>query len=401
MFNQNLVINGKKLIFIERKADFITAMQELAKSKSFAIDTEFDRNRSRYGFNVCVIQIATEKNCYIIDPLAVAQGERMNTALKPLWELIESDKHLKIIHALGEDIRLFAKYNCVARCFFDTKIAAETLCIKGGDSFKTLLKAILDKEVDKSLQKTNWFERPLTWEHLLYLANDVVYLQQIKDELEKQLKTAQREHWFAEEMEFALQLEAHINHDAEIQSLKNKQEYRMFSEFQQFMFEKLWHLRDQTAQKADKPPFYIFGNEQLFKIAENATDFIQNPIFKGFYKTFQEEEKQQVFLTQLQNWLTEAQTLNLATVWQKPKFDPNKPFVDRTKAKEIALRTFNPIKDFLREKYGEDTEKRLLSNRKIEIIGIEQNLNLLPQYIVAEIKAAAQATNTDISKYLK
>ena len=202
MFNDNLVINGKKLVFVAEKADFEAAMKDLEKHKSFAIDTEFDRNRSRYGFNVCVIQIATEKTCYIIDPLAVAKGAAMNVALKSLWDLISSDKHLKIIHALGEDIRLFAKYGAVSRCFFDTKLAAETLCIKGGDSFKTLLKTVLDKEVDKSLQKTNWFERPLTAQHLLYLANDVVYLHQIKEAMEQELKTAQREEWFAEEMDF-------------------------------------------------------------------------------------------------------------------------------------------------------------------------------------------------------
>lgn len=47
--------------------NLISSLQSVS---AFAIDLEFDRNRYRYGFNMCLMQIYDGKDCYLIDPLS-------------------------------------------------------------------------------------------------------------------------------------------------------------------------------------------------------------------------------------------------------------------------------------------------------------------------------------------
>ena len=58
--------NGSHTInFIEKQDDLADCLPIITDAKSIAIDLEFDHNLFRYGFQLCLIQIATENVCFV------------------------------------------------------------------------------------------------------------------------------------------------------------------------------------------------------------------------------------------------------------------------------------------------------------------------------------------------
>ncbi|MFN4152481.1 MAG: ribonuclease D, partial [Candidatus Sericytochromatia bacterium] len=97
-----------------------SCIKYLSSVNSFAFDLEFDHYRFSYGFNLCLIQIATDKRCFVIDPISKID-------LNPLFDLFEDEKILKIVHSSGEDLRLLNQMNCYPKNLFDTDIVTKFL----------------------------------------------------------------------------------------------------------------------------------------------------------------------------------------------------------------------------------------------------------------------------------
>ena len=49
---------------INKADDFQSCVDSLSQKSQFSIDLEFDKNRFRYGFNLCLMQIFDGKDCY-------------------------------------------------------------------------------------------------------------------------------------------------------------------------------------------------------------------------------------------------------------------------------------------------------------------------------------------------
>src|SRR5690242_17892694 len=94
----------------------------LAKSRFVAVDTEFMRENT-YWPDLCLIQIADEKEAAAIDPKAEGID------LQPLLDLlVENEDVLKVFHAGGQDVEII--YNLTGKTphsIFDTQIAAMAL----------------------------------------------------------------------------------------------------------------------------------------------------------------------------------------------------------------------------------------------------------------------------------
>src|SRR6056297_1116713 len=88
---------------------------QLATAPEMAIDLEFDKNRFRYGFNLCLMQIAAGDVCYVIDPLA--QGVKVD----PLFPVLENPEVDKLVFAFGEDLRLLHYLGCFPKGLIDLK----------------------------------------------------------------------------------------------------------------------------------------------------------------------------------------------------------------------------------------------------------------------------------------
>ncbi|MDE4940849.1 ribonuclease D, partial [Francisella tularensis subsp. holarctica] len=67
-------------------------------------------------------------------------------------------------------------FNCEVNKIFDTQLAATFLGFQTQSSLKTLLKEILDIEIEKESQFSDWSNRPLTKNQINYAIKDVEYL---------------------------------------------------------------------------------------------------------------------------------------------------------------------------------------------------------------------------------
>lgn len=112
-----------------------------------------------------------------------------------LLKLLEDKNTCKIFHFARADMStLIHHLNCKPKNIYCTKMASK-LCrtYTEGHGLKAILKEILNVEVSKEQQTSNWGAENLSEEQLLYAAKDVEYLHELKNELDKQIKRLNRE----------------------------------------------------------------------------------------------------------------------------------------------------------------------------------------------------------------
>ena len=144
-------------------------VSSISTAKILAIDTEFMRRRTLYP-EVALIQVFDGTHLALIDPLCEIDFE-------PFWQLLNNDKILKVLHSPSEDIEVFQKFaGFVPHPMFDTQFALQLLGEGNCVGFASMVKTLLDVEIDKSESRTNWLQRPLTEKQLDYAASDVYYL---------------------------------------------------------------------------------------------------------------------------------------------------------------------------------------------------------------------------------
>ena len=122
-------------------SDLSNLVKKLLQEDTVAIDTE---SNSFFGYpdKICLIQLATDSNAWLIDPLLI---EDMN----PLGELLESEKVQKIIHAAENDLRVIdrdLKFN--VRNIFDTSIASKFCGYE-----KSGLEVVLERTIGVTIEK--------------------------------------------------------------------------------------------------------------------------------------------------------------------------------------------------------------------------------------------------------
>ena len=107
-----------------------------------------------------------------------------------LKSLLENEKIKKIFHFGRADLGFLKQHLSInVRNIFDTKIASK-ICRKftSNHGLKDLSKDLIGIKLDKEMQTSDWGKEEYTKEQIQYAANDVLYLQKIKEELEKILK---------------------------------------------------------------------------------------------------------------------------------------------------------------------------------------------------------------------
>jgi len=158
--------------------------------KSIAIDTE------TMGLNInndrlCLIQISDGKNnSYIVQFLK-------NSYDAPNLKKILNDKNiLKIFHYARFDIAVIKKnLGIMCKSIYCTKIAsklARTFTDRHG--LKDLCKDLLKVDLNKQNQTSDWGNDVLTENQLDYAANDVLYLHEIKNKLDKIIVREGKQH---------------------------------------------------------------------------------------------------------------------------------------------------------------------------------------------------------------
>ncbi|MBF96436.1 MAG: Ribonuclease D [Alphaproteobacteria bacterium MarineAlpha9_Bin4] len=154
-----------------------------------AIDTEtmglnFDRDR------LCVVQVSFgDKNAHLVQI-----GGNLGYEAKNLKKLLKDSKIIKIFHYARFDVAILKEYlGVLCKSIYCTKIAsklARTYTDRHG--LKELCKELLNVEISKQQQSSDWGKNELSQNQINYAANDVLYLHEIKEKLDDILERENR-----------------------------------------------------------------------------------------------------------------------------------------------------------------------------------------------------------------
>ena len=160
----------------------------------FAFDTEFVME-DRYAAEVCLIQLGTEDEVVLVDPL-----DSIDPA--PIWQLVADPDVETIVHAGMEDLSLCQAYGgMMPKRVFDCQIASGLITVHYPLSLSRMTRQLLNVRLRKSQTLTDWRRRPLSPEQLRYAALDVVYLPAVHQTITDRLDRLGRTDWMREEME--------------------------------------------------------------------------------------------------------------------------------------------------------------------------------------------------------
>ncbi len=246
--------------YIEHDKDLKQLVKRLRNEPLLAIDTE---SNSMYAYRerVCLVQLSTPKQDYIIDPLRIAD-------MSPLGTLLADPKIEKIFHAAEYDlICLKRDFGFTMTNMFDTMIAARICGIKAL-GLNRLLMEYCGVNADKSHQRDDWGQRPLSDEGLLYAQMDTHYLPELRGKLLALLDNCGRmeeanetfreasdvvvtEHVFDPEGYWKMAIPAGLN----------RRESAILRE--------LYILRESLAEERDTPPYKVFTDKMLLAIAQS------------------------------------------------------------------------------------------------------------------------------------
>ena len=156
---------------------------------------------------LCLIQLSSgDGNAHLV------QFERCKYTAPNLVKLFEDPDITKVFHYARFDVAIIKKYLKVrTTSIYCTKIASKlvrTYTDKHG--LKDLCKELLNVDLSKQQQSSDWGAKNLTEEQKTYAASDVLYLHKIKEILDQRLLREERDELAAFCFEF-LQTRANLD----------------------------------------------------------------------------------------------------------------------------------------------------------------------------------------------
>ncbi|MEP3246073.1 MAG: ribonuclease D [Sneathiella sp.] len=224
------------------------------------IDTEFLRENTFWP-ELCLVQIASDDESAIIDPLA------KKIDLKPLFDLLQNSSVLKVFHAGRQDLEIFHHLSGnVPTPIFDTQVAAMVCGFGESVGYDTLVTKITGQNIDKSSRFTDWSRRPLTERQLKYAEADVTHLRDVYKFLASELEKSGRSHWLTSEMEVLESPETYFvppeNAWRRIKARNNKP--RFFA-----ILQATAEWREKQAHQQNIPRNRVLRDEALLEISAN------------------------------------------------------------------------------------------------------------------------------------
>jgi ribonuclease D len=229
----------------------------LCRHHELAVDLEMD-SLHHYREKVCLIQVSTRSESWLIDPLALKD-------LSPLAAPLGNPAILIVMHGADYDIRsLHRDFGIEVENLFDTMIAARFLGLTEF-GLAALLRARYGIELDKKYQKADWSKRPLSPEMRAYASADTSDLLPLYDQLHGELAGKGRLSWQEEECALVCRARVSEKEGPLFLSCKGAGKHKGRS---LAALEELLCYRDRQAQQLDRPPFKVMSAETLLEAAE-------------------------------------------------------------------------------------------------------------------------------------
>jgi ribonuclease D len=248
---------------ITNTAQLDGAVRKMLDSKAIAVDTE-SNSRHHYPEQLCLIQIATGNNVYIIDTIILKD-------IGPLQKVLADDAIMKIIHGADYDVRSIDRH-CGFRIhnLYDTYIAARFAGITEV-GLAALIRDLLSVNIVKSkrLQTADWGRRPLSNEAIEYAGSDVLYLRALQEILSKRLDVLGRTTWVAEE--FARLEEVRYTAPDMENAFRSIKGAESLDGRGLAVLRSLFLFREQEALSRHRPTFFVMPDEILVALSTNRT----------------------------------------------------------------------------------------------------------------------------------
>lgn len=380
--------------YIDNNEHLANCVELLEKQSVIAIDLEFDKNRYRYGFNLCLIQIFAAERCFIIDPLSE------NIQLAALFRVIENPLIEKIVYSFGEDLRLFHSLGCFPKNTFDVAIAMRLLDYPP-TSLASALDQVLEVEISKSAQKSNWFLRPLSEKQIEYAAKDVLYLIDMKKVLIEEAIAKGVLDWVEEENRV---IDTLSYADVDNNNYLKEKDKNGLSEHEFHIFKGLLHFREEIAKMKNRPSYQIIDKEYLRELAERPNQIYRFNKIKGIYKLLKNDSFKEDLKKEREKLEQEADNLGLSKTERALKRLSRELYLARKRQRaireEAKKKIFKPIQKLIAQNYGENVVTYILGNRLMDELAVG-NLENLRQYKRGLIEQYAQELGLDVSIYLE
>lgn len=259
------MVNGRALpqpTYVDSAEKLGALVRALAGETLLAIDTE---SNSLYAYRerVCLIQLSTRSEDFIIDPLKIQ-------SMQPLAPLFANPRIEKVFHAAEYDLMCMKRdFGFVFNNLFDTMIAAR-ICGRKLIGLGNLLADFAGVAIDKSHQRDDWGQRPLPNESLLYAQMDTHYLPRLRDHFVAELAQMNRLDEASEAFRDVCNVPParNLGFDAEGYwriSLPNNLTRRAAA-----ILREVYLTRETVAQERDVPSFKVMSDKTLVAIAQAA-----------------------------------------------------------------------------------------------------------------------------------
>lgn len=385
--------NPAQSVVVKNAAELARAVEVLESANQISLDLEFDKNRYRYGFNLCLLQVSTADTCFLIDPLETG------VQVEVLFPVLENKEIQKLVFAFGEDLRLLHSLGCFPKGLYDIKTATSLLDYPPA-SLTNLLHDIANIDVGKSAQNSNWCLRPLTERQLAYAAEDVVYLPQLYRIVEQKASEKGIADWIRQENEHAEGVSYADVPSVQVYRTKDKLGR---SEFNWHVMKQLLLFRETLAEEVNRPGYQIIHKDYLTELAENADALRNWEKTRGIHPKVKKAEIKSRLKKVLVDAIAEAtnkgysrQNLAVPRATGEEILASKK---EKARVERVKNAVFVPVKKKLKEKYGENAATYMLSNRTtVELIsGQKTDLKPYKRNLLIEL---AEEAGVEITPYL-
>ena len=248
-------------LIIDTPASLNMLRQALQDEPRLAIDTEAN-SLYAYQAQVCLIQVSTDEQDYLLDPLPFDRSE-----LDFLGIICADPAVEKVFHAAEYDVMILRRdLGFSFANIFDTMIAARVL---GWEQFGlgTILAERYGVKVNKKHQRANWGRRPLTNDLIRYAQMDTHYLLSLRDELHNDLVKGDHLEE-AREMFDEVCLAEWNGLDFDPDGYWRIHHVRDLEPREIAVLRDLYLFREEQAQRKNLPVFKVMGDQTLIELAQ-------------------------------------------------------------------------------------------------------------------------------------
>jgi ribonuclease D len=222
------------------------------------IDTEFMRTNT-FSARLALVQLCIGTDIALVDTVALPQPQLLS-------ERVADPRNLSIMHSAGEDLEaLLPILPQGPGELFDTQIAAALAGHGFGLSYQKLVALVLGVEVAKAETRSDWLQRPLTAAQLDYAAQDVAWLPQLHEALDRSLDELGRRDWLRQDCRALIERATRAEPDQQPQrSLRGAAAWPIE---RQALLRRLLLWRDRSARTLNKPKPWILDDAHALQLA--------------------------------------------------------------------------------------------------------------------------------------